>query len=269
MHLPLPTLPSAPSRLLALLPLLALLGAAPAAAAPQDDPPDDRPAVEAMLEELAELVKKSSREDPRERRAVGVIQSLGEEWKRSGEGDRDDIVRGLDRVFLAKRRPNKDGSQATGIYVAAAKALGRAEDDGAKKLVRWIGNRRHKDDVELQSELVLALGKTRSDAAIDTLEDLLDEDVPEVLGATAKAIGEMSGKDQKVRKRLFESLLKTMESAQENARSQDSTAQALWGALNGSGSATLGKLSGTRQNGTVAWRRWWNKNKRASWNGRP
>jgi len=253
-------------RLLLLAPLLC---AAPAPAAHQDDPPDDRPEVEAMLDELAEFLSKSSRADPRERKAVSVIGRLAGEWKRSGEDDREDIVRGLDRVFLAKRRANKDGSQETGIYVAAAKALGGAEDEGAKKLVRWVGNRRHKDDVDLQRELVLALGQTRSDKAIDTLEDLLDEDVPEVLGAAAKAIGEMSGKDQKVRKRLFESLLKTMESAQENARGQDSTAQALWGALNGSGSSTLAKLSGTRQNGTVAWRRWWNKNKRANWNGTP
>ena len=246
--------------------LLALLCWIAAPAAAQDDgPPDDRPEVEALLDELAELVSKSSREDPKELEAVRVIETLAGEWKRSGEDDREDIVRGLDRVFLAKRRAKKDGSRETGIYHAAAKALGVAGDLGAKKLVRWIGHRRHQDDRGLQRELVLALGQTRSDDAIDTLEDLLDEDVPEVLGAAAKALGELAGKDQKVRKRLFEALLKTMESAQENARGQDSTAQALWGALNGPGSSSLAKLSGTRQNGVVSWRRWWNKNKRRDW----
>ena len=244
---------------------LSLCLVAPAFAVDDDDRPDDRPEIALLLDDLSSRVKKSNRDDPRENDAVKVISSLAEQWKRSGDGDRDDIVRGLDRVFLAKRRASKDGSRTTGIFIAAARALGNTGDDGAKKLLRWIGNKKHQDDVDLQRELVLALGRTRSDRAVDALEDLLKEDIPEVLGAAATAIGELATKDLKVRKRLFESLLKSMESNQENARSQDSTAQALWGALRSPGQKTLSSLSGASQSGVESWRRWWNKNKRGSW----
>jgi hypothetical protein len=248
-------------RLLLLLGLLLV----PPVQADDDDRPDDRPEIETLLEDLGNRVKRSGRDDPRDAGAVTVIGTLSGQWQRSGDHDRSDIVRGLDRVFLAKRRANKDGSRETGMFIASAKALGGTGDAGAKKLVRWIGNKKHDDDRALQRELVLALGKTRSDHAIDPLEDLLDEDVPEVLGAAATAIGDLSSKDQKVRKQLFEALLKTMESQRENARGGDSTGQALWSALSGPGRASLNRLSGARENDLVSWRRWWNKNKRRDW----
>jgi len=112
---------------------------------------------------------------------------------------------------------------------------------------------------------VLALGETRSDLAIKPLSKLLGEDAPPVLSAAATALGQFRAKDQKVRKMLFEDLLKTLESARENARGNDSTAGALWGAVRGPGLSSLAKLSGARAGDVESWRRWWNKNKRKSW----
>ncbi|MDA1265255.1 MAG: HEAT repeat domain-containing protein [Planctomycetota bacterium] len=246
--------------------LLCLLPFAPSVLAADDDErPDDRPEIETLLETLEDRVGKSARDDPKDREAVQLIESLAGQYESSGDNDRGDIVRGLDRVFLAKRRADRDGKRETGLFIAAAKALGKTGDDGAKRLLRWIGNPKHRQDVALQRELVLALGATRSDDAVKPLADLLGEDVPQIVGAAAAALGNFDGKDQKVRKSLFEDLLKKMESYRENARGNDSTAQALWGALRGPGNQSLGKLSGARQNDPESWRRWWNKNKRLDW----
>jgi len=247
--------------------LLGLLLVAPSLA-DDDERPDDRPEIAALLENLATRVGLSGRDDPGDREAVAVIETLAGQWRRSGEHDRKAIVRGLGRVFLAKRRAERDGTRKSGLYEAAAKALGKTEDEGAKKLKRWIGNPKHKRDVPLQRELILALGKTRADGAIDTLEDLLSEDEPRLLSAAATALGNFDGAKSKVRKDLFESLLKTMESARENARGGGSTGSALWDALRGPGQGTLARLSGVRQNDPESWRRWWNKNKRSDWDDR-
>lgn len=236
--------------------------------AQEQEQPDERPAIETLLETLARAVRKSNREDPTERGVVELVRDLGAQWMHSGDRDRSAIVRGLDRVFLARRRTDKEGVRITPIYREAAKALGNTGDEGAERLERWIGHPKFKRDLDLQRELILALGRTKADKGITVLEGLLRDDTPEILSAAATALGNFAGKDQKVRKRLFERLLKAVESAQGNARSNNSTANAIWSALNGPAQNTMRRLSGARQNGPEAWRRWWNKNKRDDWDAR-
>ncbi len=233
--------------------------------AQEDERPDKRPEIASMLEILADKVGASNREDPSESVAIKAIRDLGSEWFGSGDKDRGAIVRGLDRVFLANRRADKDGGRETLIFREAAKALGRARDEGAKKLDRWIGHPKHRGDIALQVELITALGRTQSDKGIKTLEGLLNENTPELLAAAATALGNFAGKELKVRKNLFESLLKTAESTRENARGNDSTANALWRALGGPAQSSMRSLSGAEESSTEAWRRWWNKNKRKNW----
>ncbi len=236
--------------------------------AQEKERPDQRPEIETMLEALAKKVSKSNREDPLEKQAVKLVRSLGDQWRPSGDKDRAAIVRGLDRVFLSRRRADKEGVRQTPIYREAAKALGKTADKGAVKLDRWIGHPKHKRDIDLQRELILALGRTKADRGLKTLQGLLKEDTPKIISAAATALANFAGKDQKVRKRLFENLLKAIESARANARSNNSTAEAIWGALSGPAQNTMRRLSGANQNGTAAWRHWWNKNKRKNWDER-
>lgn len=229
---------------------------------------DKRPEIETTLKNLAEKVRKSDRGDPIEKEAVKLVRELGAQWNRSGDHDRTAIVRGLDRVFLARRSSDKFGARKTPIYREAAKALGGMGDAGAAKLVRWIGHAKHRRDVELQRELILALGRTQADKALRTLERLLKDATPEFASAAATALGNFARKEQNVRKRLFEELLKVTESAEAIARGNDSTAQKFWKALRGPAQSSLRRLSGARQNGTESWRRWWNKNKRKDWDAK-
>lgn len=228
---------------------------------------DERPEIETMLEALAEKIRKSNRGNPHEREAVILVRDLGAQWKQSGDRDRAHIVRGLDRVFLAQRRADKDGVRRSPIYREAARALGHTGDKGASKLSRWIGHPKHKRDIELQRELILALGRTKADEGVKLLAGLIKDDTPRIISAAATALRNFAGKDQKVRKRLFEDLLKATESAQAEARSNNSTAQAIWNTLNGPAQSTMRRLSGARLSGPEAWRRWWNKNKRKDWDG--
>ena len=99
--------------------------------AQEQEQPDERPAIETLLETLARAVRKSNREDPTERGVVEVVRDLGAQWMHSGDRDRSAIVRGLDRVFLARRRTDKEGVRITPIYREAAKAI-REEVTGKK-----------------------------------------------------------------------------------------------------------------------------------------
>jgi hypothetical protein len=231
----------------------------------QDGPPDNRDAVEGLLDELADYVKKSGRDDLGDSAAIKRVDQLGKEFKLSGPRDKKAIIRGLGRVFLAKRRAEKDGSQKTALFIIAARELGGMGTDATDSLLKWIDSSRHKNDLALQRELILSLGRTKSKKARKELQDLLKDVRPTFKGAAATGLGMFTHEPSKVRKELFEDLLKALMQAQANALGQSSTAQEIWRALNGPATSSLRKLSRGSASSPEAWQRWWNKNKRRDW----
>jgi HEAT repeat protein len=235
------------------------------ALAQQDSRPDDREAVEALLDRLADYVRKSGREDPGDSAAIKHVDQLGKEFKLSGPKDKKAIIRGLGRVFLAKRRAEKDGSQKTALFILAARGLGGMGTDATDSLLKWIDSTRHKKDLALQRELILSLGRTKSKKARKELADLLKDVRPTFKSAAATGLGMFSHEPSKVRKELFENLLKAVMQAQANAQGQSTTAQEIWSALNGPATSSMRKLSRASEGSPEAWQRWWNKNKRRDW----
>ncbi len=235
------------------------------ALARQDDPPDNREAVEALLDELADYVRKSGRDDPGDSAAIKRIDQLGKEFKLSGPKDKKAIIRGLGRVFLAKRRAEKDGSQKTAMFILAARGLGGMGTEATDPLLKWVDSSRHKNDLALQRELILSLGRTKSKKARKELQDLLKDVRPTFKGAAATGLGMFTHEPSKVRKELFEDLLKALMQAKANSLGQNSTAQKIWSALNGPATASMRKLSRASASSPEAWQRWWNKNKRRDW----
>jgi HEAT repeat protein len=255
-----------PTRRIALLALVAACCTAPLGALPaQDERPDNREAVETLLDELADYVRKSGRNDPGDSAAIKRIDRLGSEFKVSGPKDKKAIIRGLERVFLARRRANKDGSQNTAMFILAARGLGGMGTDASDPLIKWIDHARNKKDLALQRELILALGRTKSKQARKELQDLLRDVRPAFKGAAATGLGMFTHEPSKVRKELFEDLMKALLQAQANALGQGSTAQEIWRAVHGSATSSMRKLSRATASSPEAWRRWWNKNKRRDW----
>ena len=119
--------------------LLPTAAPAPAAAptAVQDDQiPDKREEVKAMIDELKGHAKKRAKEDEQ---AVGVIDRLIVEFPKSGPKDREDIVDSLEWCFSQKRpKELAEGVPDTRLYVAAAVGLGEMAPESVKPLIKLI-----------------------------------------------------------------------------------------------------------------------------------
>ncbi len=230
-----------------------------------DDRPDRREAVKALLADLAALVRKSGRADPGDAKAIERIERLGREFQLSGPHDKTSIIRGVERVFLAKRRAKKDGTQSTALFIIAARTLGNMGDEAAPSLIRWIDRTSHRKDLPLQKELILSLGRTKDERGRKHLQKLLKDVRPTFKAASATALGMFTHEPSQIRKELFEDLMKSLLQAEANARGQDSTAQAIYSALKGPATSSMRKLSRATASSPTAWQRWWNKNKRRDW----
>ena len=256
-------------------PLLALVLAlspapppAPAAAAavrPAQDPVvDERPEVEALLEELKGHVDARGKQD---KEAVAVIDKLVVEYPRSGPKDKAAIVKALDKVFTAKRQEDENGVRENQIFLAAGTALGEMAPESVPVLADWIGHKSHRRDVALQRLLILELGSTKHEDGLKTLTKQLDDPDQQIQGAAAQALGEFEGAELKQRKALFEELFKLMMTVkgQVDSDPNDIIARERWDVISAPIITSLQRLSKHQERDPQEWLHWWNKNKKADW----
>ena len=228
------------------------------------EPEDKREAVKELLDTLAGHVKKRGAED---REAVGVIDQLLQEFPQSGPKDKAAIIKALGKCFDAKRQDLDDGVKNNSLFIASAVALGEMGKDATKTLEKWIGNKKHRKDTALQRQLILSLGKTKDPKAVKKLLDLLNDDENVLVGATAEALANFSAADQKLRKEIFNDLLKMMMTtkAMKDADANDIVSREKWDVIAAPIITTLQELSGHDERKPEGWQRWWNKNKKADW----
>jgi len=236
--------------------------------APRDDDEnefeDKRELIETMLDDLGDLTRGRGEQDGE---AIQLVGRLSTEFARSGERDRKDIVKALDRCMNLRRRPLAEDQPDNALFRAVGQALGGMGPESVRTLEKWIDNNKHEDDLVLQRVLILALGSTRDEDAVDTLMDLLNEYQWVKQGAAAEALGQFTGLENKDRKEVFEELLKTLGAA-EYARQDDpqsSDARLRLNTIRGPIQTSLQRLSGANVNGYANWQSWWNDNKRRNW----
>lgn len=237
---------------------------APVLTSVQDEVPDKRPEVKELLETLKGHAGKRGDED---REAVGVIDKLLQEFPQSGPKDRAAIVKGLGKCFEEKRQDLEDGVKNNQLFLASAVALGEMGTDATKTIIKYIGNKKHRSDMALQRQLILSLGKTKDEAGVKTLLNLLNDDAYVLVGATAEALAQFSEKDQKLRKDIFNELLKLMMTTKstKDADANDIVSREKWDVIAAPIITTLQALSGHDERKPEEWQRWWNKNKKADW----
>jgi HEAT repeat protein len=242
------------------------LDASVAAGLVQDPPApaDGRAELKALTEKLAGHIDKRGKEDAQ---AKESIDKLLIEFRQSGPKDREAIVKALDKCFQVKRPENKDGAPDNGLYLAAAVALGEMGPESVKPLISWIGNRAHKKDLVLQRMLITRLGKTKSEEGRKFLLKLLDEPEPPIVAAAAESLGEFDGVDQKIRKELFEELLKLLMGAKNeyDAANTDPILRERYDTIAAPIVSSLQRLSKQRESDPQRWQHWWNKNKKEDW----
>jgi len=243
----------------------ALSSSAPArAAAIQDPVVDKRPEVAALITKLDGHVEKKGAED---REGVAVIDSLTQEFGKSGPKDKASIVKALSKCFEARRLEPQDGVPNNQLYIGAATALGAMAPESTKTLVSWVNAKTLRKDLAVQSALLRSLGKTKDKEAIKTLVDMLENKESALISAAAQALGEFAGAELEVRRNIFESLLKVL-MASKGARDQDlndSTAREKYDVISAPIITSLGRLSKHDERDPDKWQYWWNKNKKANW----
>ena len=249
---------------LALLSLLPL----PQAGGQEPTPPvqDKRPEVATLLDKLKDHAGKGGKED---KDAIAVIDQLNMEFPKSGPKDKQLIVKGLAKCF-EERRLEKEGQPPDNqLYLAAAVALGQMGPDSTDSLISWIGNKNLRKDTAVQHRLILSLGQTKDKKAIKELTLCLDNKTNSLISAAAEALGNYSEADLETRKTVFESLLKILMSAKgaKDTNVNDTTAKDKYDVIAAPIITSLGKLSKHDERDPDKWLNWWNKNKKADWDG--
>lgn len=258
--------------------LLALAAAAPAAPtsspppAPaayppsgQDEPeiPDKRPEVAELIATLGAHVKERGEQD---QQAIGVIDKLILEFEKSGPKDRAAIADAASNCLEAKRKDLSEGVPDTGLFVAAATAMGRMSPESVKLLAKWIGNKKQKE-VVVQRALILSLGRTKDVEGLKPLLGCLDNHQAAIVAAGAEALGDFEGASQETRKEVFGELLKVLMSAKGNMDNDvnDTIARERYDVIAAPLITSLKRLSGHDENQPEAWQSWWNNNKKEDW----
>jgi hypothetical protein len=268
--------------LLAFAPLSTAVGSTSSAATQPSqggakvETPDKRPELAGMLEKLDKHVDKHGSEDTD---AIAMIGQLGPEFAKSGPKDKAAIVSALSKCVEAQRPEPKKGEFNDKLAIAAAEALGTMGPESVPALITWIGHKNLRRDVQLQRQLVLALGKTRDKEAIKTLVSNLENKDAPVVAAAAEAIGEFGEAKVDVRKELFSAAIKTLMSAKNGKDAEQSGSGATahttiaterYDVISASLLTTLHKLSKHDESTPELWERWWNKNRQANWDsGKP
>jgi hypothetical protein len=238
--------------------------------APQDPAPapnanpDKRPEVEKLLDKLDGHMKKEGKEDSE---AVAVIDTILQEFPKSGPKDRLAIVKQLSKAFEQRRRVPEGQPPNNKLFLASAVALGQMGPESVDVLTTWIDNKLHQKDLALQHRLILSLGKTKDKRGLKPLKNMLENKENALISASAEALGEFESADLDTRKDVFEALLKTLMSSK-GAKDQDAnntTARDKYDVIAAPIITSLGKLAKHEEREPEKWQTWWNKNKKADW----
>lgn len=225
---------------------------------------DKREKIDELCTQFKDLIGKRGDEDTA---AVGVMDTLLQEFPVSGPKDRKLIAETIGKAFDEKRKELEDGVFDNKLYIAAAVCLGEMGPESTDILSKWIGHKRHRKDTMLQTQLILSLGKTKDEGAIKTLMDLLKDKSPTIISAASQALGNFSGADQKERKKIVNDLVRILIDAKTAVDDDvtDTIARELYDTIAAPIITTLQELTGHDERAPEEWQRWWNKNKKSDW----
>ena len=244
------------------------LAASPVAAQDDGDEGDEiedkRPEIAELVDAFKDHIGKRGEQDSE---AVGIVDQFLQEWDQCGPKDRASIVKALSKAFDQKRRELEDGLPDNKLYLACATALGEMGEFATKDLQKWIGNKKHRKNIALQRRLILSLGKTKDTDAVKDLLDLLNDKDNAIIAAASQALGDFEEAEQKVRKDIFNDLLKllTTTKALKDSDINDIVSRERYDAIAAPITTTLQALSGHDARKPEDWQRWWNKNKKKDW----
>ena len=99
--------------------------------------PDNRDEIKAATDKLSGHIGKRGKEDTE---AISVIDTLVQEFEKSGPKDRSLIAKTLDKCFEQKRQESAEGVRDNKLYMAAAVSLRTMGPESAPVLMKWISS---------------------------------------------------------------------------------------------------------------------------------
>jgi len=245
-------------------PMANLLGAQDRGAAQEDEVPDKRDEIKALIKTFEGHTKKKGKEDTE---AVKVLDTLLSEFADSGPKDRVSIVKALEKSLTLKRKDHKDGTKEARVAMAAAVCLGEMGPESVKPLIGITGGKKLRGNPDLFRRAILSLGKTEDGDAVKPLLNLMGDKTPMIQGAAIEALGMFRGEEQKVRKTIVEALLKMIMPIKStvDTDTNDTITREQYDVVGPPTITTLQRLSDQSMRDLVEWQQWWNKNKRKDW----
>jgi len=253
----------APSSALA-LPLPAFQAGKPETPA-KSDKPDKRPEVADRMTKLQALI--DDRKGEKDTDAIGLIDTIMQDFPNCGPKDRQAVVSGLSKCFEVRRLVKEGDPPNNKLYMASAVALAYMAPESTKELLKWIGQKDLKKDQQLQTRLVDSLGKTKDKEALKPLQMLLNSKDDWMVGAAASALSNYGELELTERKTVFETILKNLTSAKNTTDTTptDTIARQRYDVIAAPMITALQKLSKHDERDPSEWQHWWNKNKRDNW----
>ncbi|MHC4862200.1 MAG: hypothetical protein ACYTDY_19135 [Planctomycetota bacterium] len=223
--------------------------------------------------------------------AIAFAKDFKGKLKKMGEPD---ILEAIDKLVAFYNQKEVDDKKAKkAILDAMAKAAGVRNslvvakvmqkcgemDDGVLKILLGVLGRELKKkepNDDIYESALESLGKLRSEnpTAIKTLTDLLKYKKDEVVARAARAIASYEKASGKVRKGLFEEVLKQSEGVYSSAQGNNQPMERKWNIIGDDVMEALHKLSqpprpnNVKFNNPAPARQWFNKNKKQPWDAK-
>lgn len=225
---------------------------------------DKRDAVKELCDAFKDHIGERGEQDTE---AIGVMDQLLQEFPRSGPKDRKLIAETIGKSFDERRRELEGGILDNKLYLAAAVCLGEMSPESTKILTKWIGHKKHRKDMALQTQLILSLGRAKDVKEVKTLLDLMKDDSPTIISAAIQALANYRDADQKYRKDIVNDVVRILIDAKTAVDDDvtDTIARELYDTIAAPCVTTLQELTGHDERSPEGWQHWWNKNKKKDW----
>ena len=148
------------------------------------------------------------------------------------------------------------------IWAKAVWVLGGMSDHGSKYLWKAFEDKRYSKDSKAQADCIRQIGRTKDYGQFEKILDLLKHHDNQVIAAAAQAFQHYGAAPGKVRQECTKHLVKQLESFDNEARGGGgSGAGRRLGATKGPMIRALKVITGESYDNSLAWTRFWNKNK--------
>lgn len=220
--------------------------------------------VSVALEKIARMYQDAMATEEQAQLMLDRKQGDSAEHKRTlrdSERLRKDLA---DHAWMALRFRNRDNDDNKKIWAKAIWVFGGMPDHGCKYLWKAFEDKRFRKDSKTQAECIRQIGRTKDYSQYQDLLDLLKHHDYQVIAGAAQAFQNYGNAPGKIRQECTKRLVKQLESFDNAANEGGTSAGKRLGWTKGPMMKALTAITGERFGSSLAWTRFWNKNKNNS-----